>query len=146
MKTRISFFILILLCLSLVSCGEKEQSSSKSKTDKSDFKASCQVFSYDELLNNDQSLVGTNVKCTGKVISFSDEADGIVYFINITKDSFGDWYDTVCIKTSDSSPDESLVSEEITVYGVLEGIQSYSLVMGIPSDVPCINAEVLETN
>ena len=97
--------------------------------------------SYKELIEDNGTLKGGKVAFGGKIISYADKGSHMEYHINITKDELGDWYDTVVVSLPGG---EELFGKEVAVYGTLTGITSYALVMGMPSDVPAVAADMME--
>ena len=100
---------------------------------------------YDQLARNSEEYSGKKVYIKGKVIQ-SIPCDGYTtYLIDITKDSYGIWKDTVYVDYLESDSSERILEDDIvTIYGIGRGMQSYTTVTGVDKTIPYIVATIIE--
>ncbi|WOC33245.1 MULTISPECIES: OB-fold protein [Caproicibacterium] len=114
---------------------------SKTSTE-AEYKASCKTIAFQQIARNPNKYKGQNVKLTATVQQIQDTGDGTQMLL-LEADSDSE-------HTSDSSlyalytpesenEDRILENDKITVYGVLNGLQTYTTVMGDSRSVPKIN-------
>jgi uncharacterized membrane protein YcgQ (UPF0703/DUF1980 family) len=128
--------------------AEKEKQA-EIKKQKDDFIKSCQKYSYDQLARNPQDYKGKNVKLTGKVVQVSENTfgNGIVLRIDITKDSYGFYTDTVyCDYTYSEGESKILENDIVTFYGTSKGDTSYTSVLGHKITLPYIDIKYISVN
>lgn len=128
---------------------EEEAKQAEIKKQKDDFIKTCQTYSYKELARDPQKFEGKNVKLKGKVIQVSENTfgNGIVLRINITKDSYGFYSDTIyCDYTYLEGESKILEDDIVTLYGVSKGDTSYTSVLGQKITLPHIAIKYIEVN
>lgn len=113
-----------------------------------EYKSSCKVIPYIDIARNPNNYVGNKVTFTGKVVQVQESGKRVVLRVNVTKDEYGFWEDTIYIDYRRKTDNESRVLEEdiITIYGEVKGLKNYTAVLGNQISIPHIIAEYIEIN
>ncbi len=129
-------------------CGKEETEFIRrlGKTEE-EYKAECNWYSYEPIARNPESFYGDFVAFTGKVVQVQESGNNIVIRLNVTRGDYDIWKDTVYIEYT-KEPNESRILEEdiLTVYGQLNGIKTYTSVMGNSVSIPLLKAKYVEIN
>lgn len=106
----------------------------------------CQAYPYDEVARNPTQYTGKSAVFTGKVIQVQESGSSVVLRVNVTKNQYGIYDDTVYIEYRRKSETEPRVLEDdvISVYGELCGIKTYETVLGSAVSIPYMKAEYIE--
>lgn len=92
-------------------------------------------------------MKGTKVKLKGKVVQVSEGIYTNGLRVNITKDEYGWYEDTIYVTyVQEEGADKILEDDIITIWGTAEGEYSYTSIMGASITVPYVSAEYLEIN
>ena len=115
--------------------------------DEAAYKAQCQSVSFEELARNGDAHVGEYVKFTGQIIQVA-EGDGVVnYRINVNKDEYGYWEDTIFVEYEPKSNQSRFLEDDVvTLYGQCAGLYTYETVMGNDVTLPGVYAEFIDLN
>ena len=108
------------------------------------YKKQCSAYKYKEIARNPNNYNGKLAKFTGQVMQIEDDGAGSEFILlNVTKDEYDTWSDSIYVEYSPKSADESRILEDdiITVYGQLSGIKSYTAVLGNEISVPYFKAQ-----
>lgn len=112
------------------------------------YKENCSKVSYKEIARNPDKYTGKQVKFTGEVSQVIESAwgTGVTLLVNVTKDEYGLYDDTIYVDyTPKSSGEERILEDDIiTIYGDFEGLTSYTSVLGAKITVPQINASYID--
>jgi len=113
-----------------------------------EFKDKCKTYDYKTIYRYAEDYKGKEVKYTGKVVQVIDDGDVSSYRVNITKDRWGYYDDTVYViyANLDNSTPRILEDDIITMYGTLGDLFSYETVMGSKLTIPSITARYIEIN
>lgn len=128
---------------------EKEAKQLEIKKQKEDFIKTCKSYSYKELARDPEKFKGKNVKLQGEVIQVSENTfgNGITLRVDITKDSYGFYSDTIyCNYTYSEGESKILEDDIITLYGISKGDTSYTSVLGQKITLPYIEIKYLDIN
>ena len=110
-------------------------------------KSEAQAISYKDLARNPDTHMDKSVKYTGEVIQVQEDSGLVGLRVNITKDDYGFWDDTVyVIYSQDILPSRVLEEDIITFYGTSKGLLTYETVMGSTMTIPQIDAQIVEIN
>ncbi len=116
-----------------------------SSSEAADYEASCEVLDYESVMRTPSDYEGKNVKVEGKVIQvqenegiFSDDVD-VVLRVAENGNSDAVWY--ITYKRTDSNEGRILEDDYITVYGVCNGITSYTALLGNEVTIPTAEAK-----
>lgn len=109
-----------------------------------DFCDSCNRYSYETLARYSESFTGQLVKVAGKVIQVIEGDDGVVLLVNITKDKYDYFDDTVIVNFTGTLSSRILEDDIIAVYGTMRGSMSYTALLGNSVTAPVIQARNLK--
>ena len=113
-----------------------------------EFKAKCINISYSDLARNPNSYVGQYAVFTGKVVQVQENGKNIVLRVNVNKDKYGIWNDTIYVDYNRTDPNESRILEDdiITMYGNIMGIKTYETVFGNSVSIPHLSSKYININ
>ena len=115
------------------------------KESKEDFMAKCKPYEFKEIARNPEEHKGEFAKLDGKVIQVMEESGIYTLRVNITKDKYDYWDDTIMVWYSGSSDNNRILEDDIvTMYGMLDGMYTYTTVMGNENTVPLLLAEYID--
>lgn len=117
-----------------------------------DYKAKCKKISYEDLARNPDQYKGEYVKFYGKVVQVQNQTllgvdIGSVILRVATKDSgYDSWYDDVVYVTYTKHEGEGNILEDdfVTLYGIYDGTETYTTVMGASVTIPAVDAEYID--
>jgi hypothetical protein len=107
-------------------------------------KASAVTIPYDDLFRYNEKHVGKTVRYVGQVLQAQKneclfcENPGYVLRIAVSKGSYGLWDDPIWVDYAGS--DRFLEDDIVTLWGVVEGLQDYTAVLGNQITIPHITA------
>lgn len=113
----------------------------------SDYKASCEAVSYEDIARQPDLYNGKNVVFTGKVIQVQEGSwwsSETIYRINVTQGEYL-WSDTVYVtyKLPEGSP-RILEDDIVTFYGICTGTETYTTVLGSSVTIPSVEAQYID--
>lgn len=125
-------------------CNESVEEESF-KLSKEDYKAACQSCSYKEIARNPNLFKGKNGKFYGKVIQVLETSVGTLTYYNLRVAINGS-YSTVMLVSYFADENESHILEDdyITMYGEIQGTETYETVMGNEVTIPSIAAKYID--
>lgn len=136
------------------SSGDVPAASEKSSISRDDFIASCQEYTYAEIARDPDQYKGKNAKFTGQVIQVQESGNDVVMRVSITKNKYdyGDgtsdvlYDDPIYVEYTRKNDGESRVLEEdiVTMYGTLNGLQTYESILGESISIPLFEAEYID--
>lgn len=111
----------------------------------SGYQSTCKNYSYKEIFRNPDDYLYKKIKITGEVIQVMEEKEnGVDYWIlrvNMTKDSWGYYDDTVMVLVDKSIVKGRIIEDDIfTFYGQILEPTTYETVLGASQTVPTILA------
>jgi hypothetical protein len=107
-----------------------------------DFKASCTSVEYDDLARNTETYVGQHIHYQGDVVQVREMGnDRYVLRVNVTKDEYDLWRDTIWVNYTGS---RTLERDIIQLWGTVKGRREYTAVLGNQIVIPEIDAKYLE--
>jgi hypothetical protein len=127
---------------------EKEEKIRKEKEEQ-EFKASCKMFTFEQIARNPDKFKGTNVKIIGEVVQVLYGSNSVDLRVNITKKgSYSTYYTDTVYVTYYTKPNEDKILDNdiITIYGTAQGDCSYTSIMGAKVTLPKIDANFIEIN
>lgn len=120
---------------------EKEEA----KKQEEDFKSKCNEYTFEQLARNPDKIKGNSVKVKGKVIQVLESKNTISLRVNITKDSYGYYKDTIYVTyINEAGADRILEDDIITIWGGALGNYKYTSILGAEITLPWIEAEYVE--
>lgn len=113
---------------------------------KEEYIEKCVEIHYDDVARNPNNYMGEYAIFTGEVAQVQENGNSIVLRMNVTKNEYGAWEDTLWIEYKRKSENESRILEKdvVTVYGIMNGIKSYTGVLGNQISIPYLKAEYVE--
>ena len=107
-----------------------------------DYKNSCKTYDYKTIFRYAEEYKGKDVKYTGKVVQVIEGSSYTSYRVNITKDRWGYYDDTVYVIFMDLDKKTPRILEDdiITFYGTLGDLYTYETVMGSSVTIPSVTA------
>ena len=128
---------------------KEEKEKAKKEQEKTEFKASCQTYTFEQMARNPENFKGTNVKITGEVIQALYGSEGVDLRVNITKQgSYTTYYtDTIyVVYYPEDGEDKILEDDIITIYGTSQGDYTYTSTLGTPVTLPLVYGKYIEIN
>ena len=110
-----------------------------------EYKTNCQTYDYKTIFRYVEQYKGKDVKFTGKVVQIIDKNS---YRVNVTKDRWGYYDDTVYVKFVDLDGNTPRILEDdiITFYGTVGDLYTYTTVLGASVTIPSVNANYIDLN
>lgn len=125
--------------------AEEEKKKAEEAKKISDFKASCGTYSYKEIARNPDGYKGKPAKFTGEVIQTIDDFGGIALRVNVTKGEYGFWSDTIYVTFANQDSSSRILEDDIvTMYGTLEGLETYTSTLGSSITIPAFDAQYID--
>ena len=111
-----------------------------------EYKSNCKVYTYEEVARNPESVKGETAQVTGEVIQVVESYAYTYLRVNITKNKYGNYEDTIYViyKPKSETEDRILEDDIVTIYGKLNGTETYTSVLGSSITLPCIVGEYIE--
>ena len=114
------------------------------KEKQQDFLNSCTRYSYKTLARNPDIYRGSAVKVAGEVVQVIENGNEIQMRVNITKDEYGFYEDTVYVYYTKTSSSRILEDDIVAIYGTMLGTVTYTTVLGAEVTIPAIQAKKVE--
>ena len=118
---------------------ERKEQEEKEKKEKQGYNTG---ITYNQLARTPDEYEGEKVKLSGKVLQFSE---GWLY--DVVRLAVGGNYDNVLYLTVPKSitEDERILEDDyVTIYGVSEGIETYTTVMGASMSIPSVSVDKID--
>lgn len=129
------------------SLGHQKTPEEIAEEEKNTFKASCQGYSYEEISRNPDNYKGLPAVFTGEVaqVMESSYSSTITLRVNVTQGEYGWWDDTIYVTyTMPEGRGRILEKDIVTIYGTLDGLESYTAVLGNTITIPRVKAKYIE--
>ncbi|WOC33427.1 MULTISPECIES: hypothetical protein [Caproicibacterium] len=110
------------------------------------FKKGCAAFDYKSIARQPDNFIGKKAKFTGQVAQVIEDLSGTALRVNVTEDEYGLWSNTVYVRYSypESSSPRILEDDIITMYGTLDGLETYTSTLGASVTIPALNAQYID--
>ena len=137
MKRVLTMVCTIALSFSLVACSSVHEVTPEELAEEEAWKNSCVEMDYDTLAHNASNMKGQRVKITGKIFQVVNNAFSKAYMFDMRNP-----YDTNDMNFMQhvyltASKDSNLIeNDQVTIYGTVEGTQTYTTVLGAQRTVP----------
>ena len=106
-------------------------------TQKNQFISNCQNYSYKEIFRNSENYIGKYAVFTGEVIQVMDNKEFYDVRINVTKDEYGYYEDTMYASIPKSYFQGRILEDDIiTIYGRLSELMTYQSIFGADITIP----------
>ena len=106
------------------------------------YKAACQTIGFRVLDKNPSAYEGQKYKVQGQVVQILESAGETVIRLNVDKDEYGLWDDTIYVSYDDTTP--ALEKSIINIYGEVTGPYSYTSQAGWDITLPMVKAKYIE--
>ena len=98
-------------------------------------------MTYEDIARDKNALEGQKVTFTGEII----QASSGVYRMDVTKDEYGFYSDTILFTIDESSLSQNILEDDIvTIWGESQGMYTYEAVLGNEVTVPRIYAVYIQ--
>lgn len=126
--------------------SETEKPTEDEKHVEKKYKNSCETIDFKTLARNPDKYKGNSYKFTGEVIQVQEGwFDTVDLRINITKDEYGYWKDTIYATIEIPEGEDNILEDDIiTFWGTCEGEYTYTSVVGSSVTLPKINIKYYE--
>lgn len=128
---------------------KQEEEIARKQQEETEFKASCQTYTFEQMARNPENFKGTNVKVTGEVVQALYGTSGVDLRVNITKEgTYTTYYtDTIyVVYYPESGEDKILEGDVITIYGTSQGDYTYTSTLGASINLPLVYGKYIELN
>lgn len=116
-------------------------------TQKKDFISKCQKYSYKEIFRNSDQYIGKHAVFKGKVFQVIDNGDMYDFIIEVNKDEYGFYEDSIYASIEKSYFNGRILDDDIiTIYGKLNELYSYEAVSGQTITIPSMYVRYAELN
>lgn len=141
MKRILTAFCAFALSISLVSCSSVGTNTGENPPESDQWMNSCTEVDYDTLAHNVSGMKGQRVKITGKVFQVVNNPFSKAYMFDMRNP-----YDTnnmnfmQHVYVTASKNTNLIENDQVTIYGTVEGTQTYTTVLGAQRTVPKVKA------
>ncbi|MFA7636945.1 MAG: hypothetical protein WCX81_04200 [Monoglobales bacterium] len=110
------------------------------------FKQMCVEIPYNEIARKPKDYQGHRATYTGQVVQVQENETNTILRVNITKNQYNVWTDTVYVDYKRKTANEQRILENdiITLYGTVNGTKTYQSVLGNQITISHIIAEYIE--
>lgn len=111
-----------------------------------DYKTNCEIYSYKEVFRYAEDFEGKYAKFYGKVVqvSYNDDSTQILR-VNVTDNGYGYNDDTIYVFYFPFADATRILEDDmVTVYGILDGLATYTSVVGSEITIPKILSTYIE--
>lgn len=110
------------------------------------YKSLCESYNYKSIARDPEKYKGKYAKFTGEVSQVLESGTRVVLRVNVTRGEYDIWTDTMYVEYLKNSADESRILEDdiVTIYGQLDGIETYTAVLGNEISIPRIDAMYID--
>ncbi|GEM_PF-1716777 len=110
-------------------------------------KSEARFIPYKDLARNPDSYKGVKVTYTGQVIQVQESGNSVALRVNITKNEYDFYEDTVFIQYDKNIISSRVLEDDvITFWGTANGLLTYTTIMGSELSIPQINVQILQIN
>lgn len=111
-----------------------------------DYKQACQTFSYEDISRYPDDYKGKLATYTGKVEQVRNYTGKTWFRLGITEGEFDIWSDMIFVEFQYDKNEKARILEGdiLTVYGELDGIKTYTAVLGNEVQIPHLKAKYIQ--
>lgn len=137
MKRILTALCAFVLSISLVSCTATGTVEEGELSERDEWMNSCTEVDYDTLAHNVNNMKGQRVKITGKIFQVVDNAFSKAYMFDMRNPyDLNNMNFMQHVYVSASKNSNLIENDQITIYGTVEGTQTYTTVLGAQRTVP----------
>lgn len=125
-----------------LSLEEKQELKEQMDRDKQALLDSYKTYSYEELIRKPKDYKGKKIAVTGTVVSVTDSNNGKMLILVETNDD--STHQFMITAYSDDSDERVWENDDITVYGIYQGVIGYTSTMGEHASFPSIKTDSID--
>ncbi|NLE04085.1 MAG: zinc-ribbon domain-containing protein [Crenarchaeota archaeon] len=137
------FGTLFLIFLIGVFFGSTSVNSDTKVYSDSQIKSSAIEYNYDQLFKSPDTYKGKSVTQSGKVIQALYEGNSLTMRLATKMTDYGSYMENVMLVTY-NGPKKVSDNDEIRVYGIYQGLNTYNTILGGRNTLPLLKATVIE--
>jgi uncharacterized membrane protein len=108
------------------------------------YKSEAIQIQYIDLARNPDIYKNKKVVFTGKVIHTIESGNNIALLVNVTKDEFNVWDDTIFVNYQKANGESRILENDIiTFWGTVKGLKTYKSVLGSQVTIPEVDAKYI---
>jgi len=112
---------------------------------KNEFISKCKTYKFKEIFRYPDKYVSEFAKFTGEVVQVMEQDGYYNLRLNVTKDEYGYYEDTIMVGLPVNALDGRILEEDIiTVYGILQGVTKYQSIFGEEITLPAFEGRYVE--
>jgi hypothetical protein len=102
------------------------------------YKQSCEQYQYKDIARNPREYDGKKAFFNGKVIQVLESGNQVDLRVNVTKGEYGFYDDTIYVEYQRKDVNEPRILEDdiIAIWGNLDGLETYTAVLGQTVSIP----------
>lgn len=109
------------------------------------FKSQCTKISYSDLAHSTEKYINKKVAITGQVVQVQETGSSVILRVNMTKDKYGVYENTIWINYTMKSGDSHIIQNDIiNIWGSVKDRKTYSTILGGSVTLPEIDAVDIE--
>ena len=135
--------IIALVVIVIVSAFSGNEPADLIDLPENEYRAACQIYSYDEIARNPDKYEKSLAKFTGEVVQVLKEDNEIQMRVDVTYNGYI-YSDTVYVFYKISNGVNVLEGDIVTMYGELRGMQEYESVLGQTISIPRIYVKYID--
>ncbi len=109
-----------------------------------EYRAKCEIYSYDEIARSPDKYEKSLAKFTGEVVQVLRDGDELQMRVDVTKSEYGFYEDTMYVFYTITNDVNVIEGDIITMYGELYGMQEYETVLGAEVSIPRIYVKFVD--
>lgn len=110
-----------------------------------DYKDQCIEVLYEDIARDPEAYKEQKVKFTGEIIQIMESGSKVTLRINVTKDDYDIYTDTIYVNYNYSENEKKLLEDDIVnLWGEAKGIKTYKSTIGTSISIPQVNAHSIE--
>ncbi len=108
------------------------------------YKNACKTYSYKEVARNPENYKGKFAYFKGKVVQVMESNYMTTLRVNVTVGKYGYYEDTIYVEYYNIHSGRILEDDIVNIYGMLDGLETYTTIMGGSVTIPRISAMYIE--
>lgn len=111
-------------------------------------KNNCVEYTYEQIARDPDDYIGKYAKFTGEVIQIMEYSDETILRVDITLSKYGYYSDTIYVVYNKTNKSNGRILEDdiVTMYGVMDGMESYTSILNSEINLPKFEAYHIEIN
>ena len=145
MKRVLTMVCAIALSFSLAACSSVHEITPEEIAEEEAWKNSCVEMDYDTLAHSASNMKGQRVKITGKIFQVVNNTFSKTYMFDMYNayDSILDTNFMQHVYVTASKESNLIEGDRVSIYGTIEGTQTYITILGAQRTVPKVAAKYI---